>query len=161
MDKWEKAMSTLLQDLRYGLRRLAKTPGFTIVAVVTLALGIGATTAVFSVVDRLLFRALPYRHADRLVSWGVTAPIEQDEFMLGTPYVRLRGHFAPFEAVTSFTPGNAECDLTDRNPARLSCARVESTFLPTFEVQPLLGRNFTREEDQPRAPKVALISYGL
>ena len=161
MDKWEKAMSTLLQDLRYGLRRLAKTPGFTIVAVVTLALGIGATTAVFSVVDRLLFRALPYRHADRLVSWGVTAPIEQDEFMLGTPYVRLRGHFAPFEAVTSFTPGNAECDLTDQNPARLSCARVESTFLPTFEVQPLFGRNFTREEDQPRAPKVALISYGF
>src|SRR5437660_5830742 len=154
-------MITLIQDLRYGIRTLAKSPGFTAVAVITLALGIGATTAVFSVVDRLLFRALPYPHADRLVSWGVTAPIEKDSFMLGTPYVRLRWHFTPFEAVTSFTPGNAECDLTEQNPARLSCARVESTFLPTFEVQPLLGRNFTREEDQPRAPKVALISFGL
>src|SRR6266702_1636343 len=100
-------MTTLIQDLRYGIRTLAKNSGFTAVAVITLALGIGATTAVFSVVDRLLFRALPYPHADRLVSWGVTAPIEQDELMLGTPYVRLRGSYTLFESVTSFTPGNA------------------------------------------------------
>jgi len=123
-------MTNLIQDLRYGIRTLAKNPGFTVVAVLTLALGIGASTAVFSVVDRILFRALPYPHADRLVSWGVSAPIERDEFMLGTPYVALRGRFAPFEAVTSFTPGIVDCDLTEQNPARLSCARVESTFLP-------------------------------
>ena len=154
-------MTNLIQDLRYGIRTLAKNPGFTVVAVLTLALGIGASTAVFSVVDRILFRALPYPHADRLVSWGVSAPIERDEFMLGTPYVALRGRFAPFEAVTSFTPGIVDCDLTEQNPARLSCARVESTFLSTFGIQPLLGRNFAREEDQPHAPKVALVSFGL
>jgi len=149
------------QDLRYGLRAAWRSPAFTLTALVAMALGIGATTAVFSVVDRLLFRSLPYPDADRLVSWGIVAPIEQNEFMLGTPYVELRGHFTPFEAVTSFTPGIVDCDLTDQNPVRLRCARVESTFLPTFGVPPLLGRNFTREEDLPRAPKVAVISYGL
>ncbi len=154
-------MGTLLQDLRYGLRMLAKNPGFTAVAVITLALGIGATTAVFTVVDRDLFRSLPYPDADRLVSWGVVAPIEPQEFMLGKPYVELRGHQTPFEAFTSWTPGVIGCDLTEQNPIRLSCARVEANFLVTFGVHPLLGRDFTREDDRPNAPKVALLSYGL
>ncbi len=63
--------------------------------------------------------------------------------------------------MTTFTPGGADCDLTEQNPVRLSCALVESTFLPTFGIQPLLGRNFTKEEDRPHAPRVALITYGL
>ncbi len=154
-------LESVRQDLRYGLRGAWRSPVFTLTAVAAMALGIGATTAVFSVVDRLLFRSLPYPDADRLVSWGIVAPIEQNEFMLGTPYVELRGHFTPFEAVTSFTPGVVDCDLTNQNPVRLRCARVESTFLPTFGIPPLLGRNFTREENQPHAPRVALISYGL
>jgi putative ABC transport system permease protein len=154
-------LDALLQDLRFALRALGKRPGFAFVAILTLALGIGSTTAVFSVVDRILFRTLPYPHDDRLVSFGDKAPFEANEFVLGPDYVDWKKMQTPFESVTSFVPGRADCDLTERNPIRLKCALVESTFLPTFGIQPFLGRNFTSLEDQPNAPRVALISYGL
>ena len=154
-------LETFLQDVRYGLRQLRRNPSFTAVAVLTLGLGIGSTTAVFSVADRILFRSLPYADADRLVSVGLVAPIEPLEFMLGADYLEWRSRQAPFESFTSMEPGVADCDLTDQNPVRLSCAEVESNFLPTFAVHPALGRNFTRNEDLPKAPKVALVSYHL
>ncbi len=154
-------MSSLWQDIRYALRMLANKPAFTLVAVLTLALGIGATSAVFSVVDRILFRSLPYPHDEQLVAFGLFAPIEPREFMLAKDYVEWRAEQTPFESMATFTPGGADCDLTEQNPVRLSCALVESTFLPTFGIQPLLGRNFTKEEDRPHAPRVALITYGL
>ncbi|HEV1996249.1 MAG TPA: ABC transporter permease [Candidatus Acidoferrum sp.] len=151
----------LLQDLRFALRGLGKRPAFAMVAILTLALGIGSTTAVFSVVDRILFRSLPYPHDDRLVSFGDKAPFEANEFVLGPDYVDWRKAQTPFESVTSLVPGGADCDLTEQNPVRLKCALVESTFLPTFGIQPLLGRNFRSDEDRPNATHVALISYGL
>src|SRR3989440_8881359 len=154
-------LDELLQDLRFALRALAKRPGFALVAILTLALGIGSTTAVFSVVDRILFRSLPYPHDERLVSFGDKAPFEANEFVLGPDYVDWKKAQTPFEAVTSFVPGGADCDLTERNPVRLKCALVESTFLPTFGIQPFLGRNFTSEEDRPNGARVALITYGL
>src|SRR5271170_5488619 len=153
-------LETLAQDVRYAFRGFPRSPTFTITIVVTLMLGIGATTAVFSVVDRILFRSLPYGHAERLVSVGLTAPIMQQEFMLGGSYYDWRDHQTPFEAFTSDTGVN-QCDLTEEKPARLSCASVEASFLPTLGVSPVLGRNFTPEEDRPNAPKVALISYQL
>ena len=152
------SVGSFFQDIRYGLRGFRRTPGFTVVVVLTIALGIGATTAVFSVVDLALFRSLPYPHQERLVSVGMMAPIEHGEFMLGTDYVEWRSRQTPFEAFTSMMPNLADCDITEQNPARLSCAQVESTFLPTFGVEPLVGRNFSRDEDQPNAPKVALLS---
>ncbi len=151
----------LVQDLRFALRTLAKRPGFAVVAILTLALGIGATTAVFSVVDRILFRGLPYPNDEQLVSFGLLAPIERDEFMLGAGYVDFRKQPGPFEAVTSMVPGTIDCDVTEQQPVRLNCGLVERTFLPTLGVQPILGRNFTPEEDRPKGPKVALLSYGL
>src|SRR5437879_1475611 len=151
----------LLQDVRFALRGFGKRPGFALVAILTLALGIGSTTAVFSVVDRILFRSLPYPQDDRLVSFGDSAPFEANEFVLGPDYVDWRKAQTPFESVTSFVPGGADCDLTEKNPVRLKCALVESTFLPTFDMQPFLGRNFTSDEDRPNAPRVALVSYGL
>jgi putative ABC transport system permease protein len=153
-------MTGLLQDLRYGLRQLRKSPGFTSVVVVTLALGIGATTAMFSLVDRILFRSLPYPHDQELVSVGVVAPIIDGEFLFASNYLGWREHQTPFTRFTSST-GVSDCDLTDERPVRVACAAVASTFLPTFGIQPVLGRNFTREEDRPTAPKVALLAYGL
>ena len=154
-------LDTLLQDLRFALRMLAARPGFTTVAILTLALGIGATTAVFSVVDRILFRSLPHPHDEKLVSFGVKAPFEGIEFMLAPEYAVLRSQSTPFESMTSLTPGGADCDITEQNPVRLSCALVESTFLSTFGIRPVVGRDFVGEDDRPNAPRVVLLSYGL
>ena len=154
-------LDALMQDLRFALRGLGKRPGFALVAILTLALGIGSTTAVFSVVDRILFRSLPYPHDERLVSLGLLAPIERDEFMLGSSYVDFRKRPGPFEAITSMMPGAAACDLTEQNAIRLNCALVEQTFLPTLGIQPVLGRNFLLDEDRPNSPRVALLSYSL
>src|SRR5712691_506847 len=154
-------LDALLQDLRFALRGLRNRPGFALVAILTLSLGIGSTAAVFSVVDRILFRSLPYPHDEELVSFGDKAPFEANESVLGPDYVDWKKGQTPFLSVTSFVPGGTDCDLTEKNPVRLKCALVESTFLPTFEIQPFLGRNFTSDEDRPHAPRVALISYGL
>jgi predicted permease len=153
-------MTSLLQDVRYGLRQLRKSPGFTLIAVFTLALGIGATTAMFSLVDGALFRSLRYPHADQLASVGVIAPIIDGEFLFAANYLAWRRDQTPFASLTSSTGVN-DCDLTDDRPVRSTCASVASTFLPTFGVQPILGRNFTPEEDRPDSPKVALLTYGL
>jgi putative ABC transport system permease protein len=153
-------MGTVEQDVRYALRGFRRNPVFTVAVIATLAVGIGATTAVFSVVDRILFRPLPYAHDDRLVSVGLVAPIIPQEFMLGGSYYEWRDNQKAFDAFTSET-GVDPCDLTERNPVRLSCASVEQNFLPTLGISPILGRNFLPEEDRPKGPKVALISYGM
>jgi len=155
------ALDVLSQDLRFAWRSLLKRPAFTLTILLTLAGSIGAATAVFSAVDRILFRSLPYPQGDQLVSYGFVAPIEPIEFMLGTDYLEWRAAQSSFIAVTSMRPGTAPCDLTEQNPIRLSCASVESTFLPVFGVEPIVGRNFTREEDRPNAPRVALITQGF
>ena len=154
-------MQTLWQDLRYGLRMLRNSPGFTIVAVLTLALGVGATSAVFSAVDRVLFRSLPYPEDDRLVSFGLKVPLSANEFMLAIDYVEWRKSASPFAQMGSMFPGEINCDFTEQNPVQMTCARVDSRFLPTFGIQPTLGRNFTPEDCLPHAPRVALLSYGV
>jgi len=153
-------MESLLRDARYALRGFRRNPVFAVTAILTLALGIGATTAVFSVVDRILFRSLPYAHPEQLVSVGLTAPIIPREFVLGGSYYQWQDNQTPFTALSSYT-GADECDLTERNPQRLNCATVEQNFLPTLGISPVLGRNFLPDEDAPHGPRVALISYGL
>ncbi len=153
-------VETLIQDVRYAIRGFRRNPVFTITLIATLTLGIGATTAVFSIVDRILFRSLPYAHADRLVSVGMVHSLES-EFMLGYFYYDWQRNQKPFETLTSENATTGECDLTERNPAQLSCSSVEGNFLPTLGITPVLGRNFLPEEDSPNGPKVALISYGL
>jgi predicted permease len=153
-------VETLVQDFKYALRSFRRYPAFSIAVVLTLMLGIGSTSAVFSVVDRILFRPLPYRDADRLVSVGLVAPIEPQEFMLGGSYYEWQDNQTPFVALTSET-GVGPCDLTEVNPVRLDCASVESNFLPALGITPVIGRNFLPREDRPNAAKVALISYSL
>lgn len=154
-------LESLAQDIHFAARGIRKRPGFALAVVVTAALGIGATTSVFSVVDRLLFRSLPYTHEEHLVSVGMMTPLDTNEFFFAAPYLDLRRNPGPFESVTSFQAGSFACDLTDESPVRLKCLKVESNFLQTLGVTPLAGRMFSREEDVPNGPPVAMISHGL
>jgi predicted permease len=157
-----RLLQELWQDVRYGLRQLRRNPGFTAVAVITLALGIGANTAIFSVLYRDLIRPLPYPHAKRLVMFGVVVPaLDSRPFIFGFTYLGLRHEQTPFESMASWIPGVHGCDITAPQPRRMDCAQVESTFLPTFGLRPVLGRNFTSQEDLPGGPPVCLISYGM
>ena len=152
---------TVIQDLRYSLRGFRRHSVFTFTIVATLMLGIGATAAVFSVVDRILFRPLSYANADRLVSVGLAHSLEPTGFMLGYFYYDWRRDQKAFEQLTSESATTGECDLTETHPAQISCTSVEGNFLSTLGVSPVLGRNFLPDEDLPNGPKVALISYGL
>jgi predicted permease len=148
------------RELRFALRSLRRSPSFTIAAVLALALGVGAASAVFSVADHILFRGLPYANGDRLVSVGVIAPIAGHAFLLGGDYSEWQEERSAFDGFTS-TRGAADCDITETNPVRLSCAQVEWTFLPVLGIEPAAGRNFRPEEDQPGAARVAIISHAL
>jgi predicted permease len=154
-------LGTVVQDARYALRGFRRNPAFTITVVATLALGIGATTAVFSVVDRILFRSLPYAHDDRIVSLGLVQSLEKQEFMLGGFFYEWRDNQRPFEAMASQGTMLHGCDLIEANPAQLNCIHAQAGFLPLLGISPVLGRNFLPEEDRPNGPRVALISYGL
>jgi predicted permease len=153
-------MENFLRDVRFALRGFRRNPVFTITAIATLALGIGATTAVFSVVDRILFRSLPYAHDDRIVSVGLVQSLERQEFTLGGFFFEWQQEQRPFQSMT-FERGVDECNLTEANPVRLQCGRVAGNFLTTLGVSPLLGRNFLPAEDEPNGPKAAMISAGL
>lgn len=154
-------LEILWQDVRYALRGLRRNPAFSLTAIAAAALGIGATSAVFSAVDRILFRALPYAHEDRLVSVGMMAPLDTNEFLLAEPYFDLRRNPGPLEQITAFQAGTIATDLTEGDPVRLDVLRVEANFLDVFGIRPFAGRVFTREEDRPGGPRVAMISYGL
>ena len=148
-------------DFRHALRGMRRNPAYTVAAILAAAIGIGASAAVFSAVDRVLFRPLPYPDEARLVSVGMLAPLDTTEFFLADAYIDLRHHPGPFAEVSAFQAGASACDLTEASPLRLNCMRVEKNFLETLGVRPIVGRSFTREEDLPNGPHVALISYGL
>lgn len=153
-------IESLGQDLSYAARGFARSPVFTLTAVAAIALGIGATTAVFSVVDRVLFRSLPYPNEHELAWFGVTAPIGGGEFMLGPDYLAWKREATPFQAMTS-TAGEEDCDLTNGDPVRLRCAKVEANFLATFGMHPAIGRDFTPEDDLPGPDTAALLTHSL
>jgi putative ABC transport system permease protein len=153
-------LGTRMQDVRYALRGFRRSPAFALTVIATLALGIGATTAVFSVVDRILFRSLPYAQDDRLVSVGLVQSLARQEFTLGGFFYEWRDNQKPFATLT-FERGVNQCDLTEANPVHLQCAAVAQNFLPTLGIVPALGRNFSPDEDLPNVAKVALISHGL
>lgn len=152
-------MSILAQDVRYALRGFAKNPGFAAVAVATLALGIGANTAIFSVADALLLRPLPYAQPDRLVV--LSSQQKGTPFTLGLlswiRFEQLTRESHSFSGLAAFT--NEVFNLTGRDdPEQLRAARVSWNFLPVLGVQPALGRGFTAQEDQPGGPLVAMVS---
>jgi len=154
-------MQTLLQDLRYGARMLVKKPGFTLIAVLALALGIGANTAIFSVVNAILLRPLAFKDPDRLVTvthlypkLNLIAPVSAPGFI----NYRDRGNVFESAAVS----GGASFNLTDRGePERIQARRVTASFFPTLGVEAALGRTFLPEEDQPGKNRVVVLSHGL
>ena len=154
-------IGTVLQDVRYELRGFRRNPLFTISVLLTLALGIGATTAVFSVGDRILFRPLPYADPSRIVSLGLVHSLEHQEFLMGRFYVEWQDNQRPFSALASQSTGVHNCDLIENNPQQLNCISFQAGFLPLFGISPILGRNFLPEEDRPNGPRVVMISYGL
>ena len=154
-------LDNLSLDLRYALRAYRRSPGFTLTALLAIALGVGATSAVFSVADRILFRHLPYQTGDQLVSLGMLAKVVDDgEFLFAADYKDLQAANTPFQAVTSWS-GIDDCDITERNPVRQRCAAVDANFLTVLGIRPILGSNFTAADAQPGAPRKVILSYGL
>jgi predicted permease len=161
-DQWSwRWLDELLQDLRYAARMLRKNPGFTLVAVLTLALGIGANTAIFGVVNAVLLRPLPFKQPSRIMMLFEGIP------KLGFPKM---GFSAPdflvfaraqksFESVGAYQ--NKYFNISgDREPERLMSARISSSVFPMLGAEPMLGRTFTSGEDAP-GQNVVILSYGL
>ena len=152
------------QDLRYGVRTLGKNPGFTAVAILTLALGIGANTAVFTVVNGVLLRPMPFPEPERLVLVSLTprgGPFEWQPGVSDRDYLPFRGQDQTFERIASFT-SRATANLTGAgDPAQIPVAYVTSDFFPTLRANPEIGRGFLAEEEEPGRDNVAVLSNEL
>src|SRR5690242_19977499 len=156
-------MQTLWQDLRYGVRMLAKNPGFTLVAILTLAVGIGANTAMFSYLNAWLIKPLPYPQADRLFileshdkKRGWTA----ESITSTASFLDFQKQDTSFEQTVGWTTWNF--NLTgDGTPALIEGGRVSWNYFDALGAKPLLGRTFTQDEDGPGAQHVAILSQGL
>jgi putative ABC transport system permease protein len=155
-------LETLFHDLRFGARMLFKNPGFTLIAVVTLALGIGANTAIFSVVNAVLLRPLPYPEPERLVHF---ATMSQEKGLGGASitdqlFTFYRDHSRIFESLAVYAPTGF--NLADSGESeRLRGANVTIDFFRVFGQQPIHGREFLPQEDMPGKNTVAILSYGL
>jgi len=154
-------MTTLLQDIRYAVRVLLKSPGFAAIAILTLALGIGANTALFSVVNGVLLNPLPYPHPNQLVSVYDTvegfnsASISYPDFL---DWVRDNHSFSSLAAYKSFLSFNW---IGQGDAQRVSVVEVSASFFPALGVNPILGRNFSPAEDQLNGPPAVILSGGF
>jgi len=151
---------TTWQDLRFGLRMLQKNPGFTTVAVLTLALGIGANTAIFSVVNAVLLRPLPYPEPAQLVQLSADWSGKPSTDVGSTTVLGIKAQSQSLARIAAYSGG--DMTLTGAGSAeRVVAGAVTADFFPLLGVQPALGRNFTREEDTPNGPKAAILGHGL
>jgi len=159
---WENVVSTAIADLRYGLRRLRATPGFTIISILTLAIGIGWTTAIFGAVHPILFEPLPYPQSGRIVSvleWGAEsagAPIAGTFAM----YRRFSERSRTLESIAVLKPWRPSITDVDR-PERLTGQRVSASYFHVLGVAPIIGRDFEAADDRRRGPNVTILSDGL
>ena len=154
-------METVLQDLRYALRRLAKSPGFTLTAVLTLAFGIGATTAIFSIVEGVLLRPLPFPAQDRLVTLGDV--LEGVKYGAEAPLVTAFGVRTYMRDTHAFSSlGGYQTTAYEfsgvGDVAQIDAARLTASMFSVLGVSPFIGRTFTQQEDDTSQP-VALLSY--
>ncbi len=154
-------MTTLWQDLRYGLRLLAKSPVFTLVSILTLALGIGANTAIFTVVYGVLLRPLPFPQPERIVELAETFKSQSDEMDLTSAELkRLQEFQEPFEHIAGYT--SVGYNLAAGNAAEhLRGLPVSASYFSVLGVHPALGRDFTEDDDHVGGQRVAIISHSL
>jgi len=150
-----------MQDPKYGLRMLARSPAFTIVAVLTLALGIGANTAIFSVVNGVLLRSLPYPEPGRIVALSGTykGALDIQDFD-ARGFTFWKDHSDPFQYLAASTGVGFNLSETGR-PERIRALRVSREYFHVLGVKPSLGRDFLASEDSPSGPNVAVLSSGL
>ncbi len=155
-------MGPLIQDLRYGLRMLAKSPGFTAVAVITLALGIGANTALFSLVDTVLLRPLPYNDSSRLV-WATEhfAFNYAASTVVSPDYIGWKNHNQVFEQIGAFGGGVGANLTTADQPVRVSVLNTTTGFFPMLGVRPIAGRTFVPAEGKQGQNRVVLLNETL
>ena len=156
-------LDELRQDVRYALRQIGHTPGFTLIAVLTLALGIGATTTIFSAVNAIVLRPLPYRNAEELVRIRPTREDDRDDRRSATSgtFLAWRDQARSFERMTAMEFRNVTIVEGERPPQQAIGMRVTADFFPMFGVAPALGRVFSAEEDQPGNDRVVVLSHDL
>ena len=154
-------LEVLAQDLRYGLRTLRRSPGFTAAALLTLALGIGANTAVFSVVNAVLLRPLPYREPEALVqlvrSYQTGPAAGQD----GRRYLFFRDHLRSVEALAAYRGAGSVNMVRGDRAEFVSISQVSKEYFAVFGIQPALGQPFGAEHDVTGGPAVAILSHAL
>ncbi len=154
-------MHKLLQDLRYAVRTLAKKPGFTLIAVMTLALGIGASTAIFTVVDAALLRGLPYKSPERLYHlWESTPQKEFAQREFSYPDYQDYQQNQVCEGLAAYTGGGAIMSGLGE-PERVLAPAASANFFSVLGVEPVIGRTFQPGEDKPGAPRVTVLTYGM
>jgi len=150
-----------MQNIRYGVRMMGKAPGFTAIAVLTLALGIGANTAIFSVVYAALLRSLPYSQPSRLITLSERRHVEDQSWVSAYPdYVDWQRQSKTFESLAGFS-GDGFVWRGAGEPQVLFGAQVTTNFFSTLGVKPMLGRDFVAGEDIASGPKVAILAYGF
>ena len=154
-------MYKLLQDLRYALRTQSKKPGFTVIAVLTLALGIGASTAIFTVVDSALLRGLPYKSPETLYHlWEGTPQQQFSKREFSYPDYQDYQKNSVFEGLVAYTGGGGIMS-GQGEPERINAPSVSANFFSVLGVDPILGRTFQAGEDQQNGPRVTVLTYGL
>src|SRR4029079_18768570 len=152
--------STLWQDIRYGARMLIKNPGVTIIVIIALALGIGANTAIFSVVNTVLIRPLPYDESERLVFLNEKSPV-LDEMSISYPnFTDWREHNQTFEKMGVYNRGSYNLTRAGAGE-RIVTAEMTAGVFSVLRVNALHGRVFTNEEDKPGGTPVVVLNYGL
>ena len=150
-------------DLRYALRTLQKTPALTAILILTLALGIGANTAIFSVIDAVLLRPTPLRNLDRLAMvWETDRNTGTSREPASVPdYLDFKSRTRTFEQLAAVAAGEVNLTPDQGEPVRLPVLNVSAEALPMLGLQPIVGRSFTADEDRPNGPSVVLISESL
>ena len=158
----EAQVGTLLQDIRYALRALRKSPGFTIIAVLTLALGIGANTALFSVVDAVLLRPLPFKNASRLVwAWG-NCPLCEHGAVSPSDFLDYRAQNQSFEHSGARSVGDSLFNLTGTDkPVQINGSMITAGYFDALGIQPRYGRVFTVADEKTSDPEVVILSHHL